>query len=162
MVEKIATGFVYTNDGALSPEEEFLLIAETGRARVHRLRLNGLLAGERELFLDNLPGYPDNIEAQGDGTYWIALASPRVPVEALMPFLVRRKSVWRLAPIARPAPIEKGHLLQVDGEGRVLCSLQDPSADLGITTGGRVIDGQLYVMTLDSPGLGRVPLATGQ
>ncbi|MCA0869587.1 SMP-30/gluconolactonase/LRE family protein [Seohaeicola saemankumensis] len=159
--EKIATGFVYTNGVALSPEEDFLLIAETGRARVHRLWLSGPRAGEQEMFLDNLPGYPDNIEAQGDGTFWIALASPRVPVEVLMPYPMLRKMVWRLGPMVRPAPIEKGHLLRVDGQGNVLASLQDPSGHLGITTGGRVIDGQLYVMTLDSPGFGRMPLATG-
>ncbi len=67
-VEKIASGFVYTNGVALSQEEDVLLINETGRARVHRLWLTGDKAGEVELFLGNLPGYPDNREAQGDGT----------------------------------------------------------------------------------------------
>ena len=79
-----------------------------------------------------------------------------------MPYPMLRKMVWRMGPMVRPAPIEKGHLLQVDGQGNVLASLQDPSGHLGITTGGRVIDGQLYVMTLDSPGFGRMPLAKDQ
>lgn len=156
-VEKIAEGFVYTNGLALSPEEDFLLIAETGRARIHRLWLNGPKAGERELFLDNLPGYPDNIEAQGDGTYWIAFASPRVPAEALMPYPFLRKVIWRLGPWVRPAPIEKGHVIQVDGDGRVLRSLQDPSGRLGITTGARQVGDTLYVMTLNAPGFARLP-----
>ncbi|SDD32588.1 SMP-30/gluconolactonase/LRE family protein [Ruegeria marina] len=155
-VEKIATGFVYTNGVALSPDEDFLLINETGRARVHRLWLTGAKAGQTEVFLDNLPGYPDNLEAQGDGTYWLAFASPRVPAEALMSYPFLRKVVWRLGPRVRPAPIHRGMLIQFDGAGRILRTVQDPDGRLGITTGGKLVDGQLYVMTLDSPGFARL------
>jgi len=158
-VEKIATGFVYTNGIALSPNEDFLLINETGRARVHRLWLTGDRAGEREVFLENLPGYPDNLEAQGDGTYWLAFASPRVPAEALMPYPFLRKLVWRLGPKVRPAPIHRGMLAQIDGTGRVLRTLQDPNGSLGITTGGKVVGDQFYVMTLDSDGFARMPVS---
>ena len=158
-VEKIATGFVYTNGVALSPKEDFLLISETGRARVHRLWLKGPKSGEREVFLDNLPGYPDNLEAQGDGTYWLAFASPRVPSEALMPYPFLRKIIWRLGPSVRPAPIHRGMLMQFDGDGKVLRTVQDPEGRLGITTGGKVVNGLLYVMTLDSPWFARLPVA---
>ncbi len=158
-LEKVAEGFVYTNGVALSPDEDFLLIAETGRARVHRLWLSGPQAGTREVFLDNLPGYPDNIEAQGDGTYWMAFASPRVPAEVLMPYPFLRKVIWRLGPMVRPAPIEQGMVVQFDGQGRILRMLQDPDGRLGITTGAMVAGNHFYVMTLDSPGFGRLPAA---
>lgn len=155
--EKIATGFVYTNGIALSPDTDFLLIAETGRARVHKLWLSGPKAGQQEVLLDNLPGYPDNLEAQGDGTYWMAFASPRVPSEALMPYPFLRKVIWRLGPAVRPAPIHRGMLVQFDGEGTILRTLQDPQGRIGITTGGRIVGDQFYVMTLDSPWFGRMP-----
>ncbi|MCE8545350.1 SMP-30/gluconolactonase/LRE family protein [Ruegeria pomeroyi] len=158
-VEKIATGFVYTNGVALSPDEDFLLINETGRARVHRLWLKGEKAGQTEVFLENLPGYPDNLEAQGDGTYWLAFASPRVPAEALMPYPLLRKVVWRLGPKVRPAPIHRGMLIQFDGEGRILRTVQDPDGRLGITTGGKQVGEMFYVMTLDSPGYARMKAA---
>ena len=158
-VEKIATGFVYTNGVALSPDEDFLLINETGRARVHRLWLTGPKAGEREVFLDNLPGYPDNLERQEDGTFWLAFASPRVPAEALMPYPFLRKVIWRLGSAVRPAPIERGMVIQFDTEGTILRTLQDPQGRLGITTGARVVGDQFYVMTLDSPGFGRISVA---
>ncbi len=154
--EKVAEGFVYTNGVALSPDEDFLLIAETGRARVHKLWLQGPKSGQREVLLDNLPGFPDNIEAQGDGTYWMAFASPRVPTEALMPYPFLRKVIWRLGPKVRPAPIHRGMLIQFDGEGNILQNLQDPGGRLGITTGGRVVGDDFYVMTLDSPWFGRM------
>ncbi|WP_171209531.1 MULTISPECIES: SMP-30/gluconolactonase/LRE family protein [unclassified Ruegeria] len=158
-VEKIAEGFVYTNGVALSPDEDFLLIAETGRAKVHKLWLSGPKAGMQEVLLDNLPGYPDNIKAQGDGTYWMAFASPRVPSEVLMPYPFLRKVLWRLGPMVRPGPIHRGMLVQFDGDGTILRTLQDPEGQLGITTSGQVIGDQLFVMTLDSPWFGRMPVA---
>lgn len=158
-VSKIAEGFVYTNGLALSPGEDFLLIAETGRARVHRLWLTGDNAGQIEVLLDNLPGYPDNIDAMGDGTYWMAFASPRVPGEVLMPYPFLRKVIWRLGPLVRPAPIEHGIVVQFDGDGEILRVLQDPDGRLGITTGARPIGDMFYVMTLDSPGFARMPVS---
>lgn len=158
-VDKIATGFVYTNGVALSPNEDFLLIAETGRARLHRLWLSGPKAGKQEVFLDNLPGYPDNLERQDDGTFWLAFASPRVPAEALMPYPFLRKVIWRLGSVVRPAPIERGMVIQFDADGNILRTLQDPKGRLGITTGARVVGDELYVMTLDSPGFGRMSIA---
>ncbi|WP_367648116.1 SMP-30/gluconolactonase/LRE family protein [Ruegeria arenilitoris] len=156
---KIAEGFVYTNGVALSPEEDFLLIAETGRARLHKHWLKGPKEGTTEVLLDNLPGYPDNIEAQGDGTYWMAFASPRVPSEVLMPYPFLRKVVWRLGPMVRPAPIHRGMLVHFDGDGKILRTLQDPDGRLGITTGGKIVGDQFYVMTLDSPWFGRMPVS---
>lgn len=157
-VEKIAEGFVYTNGVALSPDEDFLLISETGRARVHRLWLVGDKAGQTEVFLDNLPGYPDNLERQADGTYWMAFASPRVPAEALMPYPFLRKVIWRLGPLVRPKPIERGMVVHFDAQGQILRTLQDPDGRLGITTGARIVGDAFYVMTLDSRGFGRMPV----
>jgi len=157
-VEKIATGFVYTNGVALSPDEDFVLINETGRARMHRLWLTGPKAGQQEVLLDNLPGYPDNLEAQGDGTYWLAFASPRVPAEALMPYPFLRKVVWRLGPMVRPAPIHRGMMVHFDGQGNILRTLQDPTGRLGITTGGKIVGDQFYIMTLESDGFARMPV----
>ena len=157
--EKVADGFVYTNGVALSPDEDFLLIAETGRARVHKLWLSGPKAGQQEILMENLPGYPDNIAAQGDGTYWMAFASPRVPTEVLMSYPFLRKVIWRLGPMVRPAPIHRGMVVQFDGDGTILQTLQDPDGRIGITTGAQVAGDQLYVTTLDSPWFGRMPAA---
>ncbi|MCL6285296.1 SMP-30/gluconolactonase/LRE family protein [Ruegeria sp. 2012CJ41-6] len=158
-VEKIAEGLVHTNGVALSPDEDFLLIAETGRARVHRLWLKGDKAGQQEVFLDNLPGYPDNLKAQGDGSYWLAFASPRVPSEKLMPYPFLRKVIWRLGPWVRPAPIHRGMVIQFDGDGTILRNLQDPEGRLGVTTSARQVGDMFYVMTLSSPWFARMPVS---
>ena len=159
VVEKIASGFVYTNGIALSQAEDFLLINETGRARVHRLWLSGERAGEREVFLDNLPGYPDNLEAQGDGTYWLAFASPRVPSEVLMPYPFLRKVLWRLGPMVRPAPLHQGRVMQIDEQGNILRDLQDPQGRFAVTTSALIVGDDFYLMSLDGPVFGRTGVA---
>ena len=157
-VEKIAESFVYTNGLALGPDESYLLIAETGRAAIHRLWLKGPREGELEPFLTGLPGYPDNLEPGESGSFWVAYASPRVPVEALMPYPFLRKVVWRLGPTVRPAPIEHGIVAQYSAGGEVLRVVQDAEGTLGITTGARVVGDHLYVSFLEGPVMARLPI----
>lgn len=157
-VEKIAEGFVYTNGVLLSPQEDFLLIADTGHAAIHRLWLKGPKEGELEPFLTSLPGYPDNIEAGDDGTFWVAFASPRASFEALMPYPFLRKVLWRLGPLVRPAAIEHGMIIQYDRDGNVLQNFQDADGVHGITTGARVIDGHIYIGMLEGTFAARYPL----
>jgi hypothetical protein len=148
-VEKIAEGFVYANGLALSRDEDFLLIAETGRAAIHRLWLSGDKTGQVEPFLENLPAYPDNIESGEDGSFWVAFASPRVPAEALMPYPFLRKILWRLGPSVRPAPIVHGIVAQFDADGSIIRVLQDSEGELGITSGARAVEDYLYIGLLE-------------
>ncbi len=155
-VEKVATGFVHTNGVALSPDEDFLVVADTGNATLHKIWLTGARAGQVELLIENLPGYPDNIEAVGDGTYWVAFASTRLATEVLMQYPFLRKVLWRLGPAVRPAPIHHGILMRFDGAGQVLDVLQDPGGKFGVVSGGTVVGDELYVMSLTAKGFGRI------
>lgn len=44
-----------------------------GRFRCLRYWLKGEKRGKTEIFVENLPGAPDNINLAPDGSYWIAL-----------------------------------------------------------------------------------------
>jgi len=44
-----------------------------------RYFLKGPRKGESEVFVDGLPGLPDNIRPTGRGGYYIGLAIPRIP-----------------------------------------------------------------------------------
>ena len=106
--------------------------------------------------MPNLPAYPDNIETGDDGSFWVAFASPRVPAEALMPYPFLRKVLWRLGPVVRPAPIVHGIVAQFDEDGSILRVLQDSKGELGITTGARVVDGDLYITFLEGGNAARL------
>ena len=149
---QVADGFNFTNGIALTPDEDALLIAETGEYRIWR---HDLKTGEREVIVDALPGFPDNIQAQGDGTYWVGLVSPRRPIaDMLAPYPVVRDIVWRLPEAVRPKPVHHGILMRIDAKGEILDVLQAPNGEYSLVTGAAAVDDTLYVTSLGAPGLG--------
>lgn len=56
----------------MSPNEDFVIVAETIPGRVTKYHLTGPNAGEAEVFLDGLPGGPDNIQGDEFGL-WLAV-----------------------------------------------------------------------------------------
>lgn len=148
---QVADGFNFTNGIALTPQQDALLIAETGEYRIWK---HDLETGTREVILDGLPGFPDNIQAQGDGTYWVGLVSPRQAIaDALAPYPALRNIIWRLPEVVRPAPVHHGILMRIDGEGQILDVLQAPEGEYSLVTGAMEVDGTLYVTSLGAPGL---------
>ncbi|KAL3286811.1 hypothetical protein HHI36_001303 [Cryptolaemus montrouzieri] len=55
--------------------EDFLLVAETSRNRILRYHLKGPKAGASDIFLDGLPGMPDNIQTDGGSGFIVNLVS---------------------------------------------------------------------------------------
>ena len=52
----------FANGIEMSPDENYLLYTETGRAKLHKYHLSGPKAGTNEVLVDSLPGLPDNIK----------------------------------------------------------------------------------------------------
>ncbi|MEJ2120866.1 MAG: SMP-30/gluconolactonase/LRE family protein [Alphaproteobacteria bacterium] len=69
----------YANGVALAADESFVLVNESGEYRIRRHWLKGPKAGQSDIFIDNLPGFPDNISANGKGTFWLAMFTVRNP-----------------------------------------------------------------------------------
>ncbi len=51
----------FANGLVLSPDEDFIVVAETGTSTLHRYWLKGEKSGQSEVFIDGLPGSPDNL-----------------------------------------------------------------------------------------------------
>ncbi|XP_055848817.1 adipocyte plasma membrane-associated protein Hemomucin [Episyrphus balteatus] len=62
----------FANGVALSPNEDFVVVAETGRSRLLKYHLKGPKKGQHEVFVDGLPGLPDNLTPDSEGI-WIPL-----------------------------------------------------------------------------------------
>ena len=83
--EVLLEGLQFANGLALSADESFLVVAETGACRLTRYWLTGAKAGRGEPFVENLPGMPDNLWRGGpDGPIWVSLAGPRIPPLTLL------------------------------------------------------------------------------
>ncbi len=153
----VLDGINHANGVAVAHDGSFVLVAETGGYRVIRIWLYGPLVGTIEPFIDELPGFPDNITRGLDGRYWIAFVSPRNTIIDRLsgrPFL--RKVVQRLPSFLHPAAIHYGHVIAVDGDGRVVADLQDPAGAYPTITEARETEGHLWLGSLTAPSLARI------
>ena len=157
----VADNYSFANGVAMCPDDSCILVNETGEYSVDKIYVDGPRAGEIEVLIDNLPGFPDNINrggvVNGRQTYWLGLASPRVPKldeAAQRPFL--RSLSLRLPEPLRLAPGAYGMVIQIDEDGKVLQTLQDPTGAYPVTTGAIEGDGWLYITSLTSRQLGRL------
>lgn len=151
-------GLYFANGVALAPDESFVLVCETNTYRVRRLWLAGPRAGESDLFVENLPGFPDGILWNGRDTYWLALASPRSALlDRTLPYPFARKIIARLPAALVPGPERYGFVLGLDAEGRVVRDLQDPEGR-GYANVTNVVEhgGMLYLGSLTETAVGRV------
>jgi sugar lactone lactonase YvrE len=160
-VEVLLDGLYYANGVALSADESFVLVVETTEYRVRRLWLAGPRQGEDEVFIDNLPGFPDGISCDHEGTFWLALMNPRsgfVDWSLGHPWIREVAARLPLAWFAGAAP-RLGFVLGLGAEGDVLHNLQDPSGDhyAGISSAIRH-GGYLYLGSLLENAVGALPV----
>lgn len=157
-------GLHFANGVALGPDESFVVVAETGKYRLWRVWLKGPRRGEREVFIDNLPGFPDNVTFNGRDTFWVALVSPRNRLlDALLPRPFLRRVIARLPSFAQPAPSRHGFVLGLDPAGRVTQNLQDPSGShFALVSSAVEHAGALYLGSLGGEAVGRLRLDGGR
>lgn len=155
----LVDGLQFANGVALDDDEESVFVAETGHYRVHRHWLRGDQAGTTDLFLDNLPGFPDNLTF-GDGALWVSMASPRQGIVDLMaPRAWMRRLSHRLPDAVKPKPVRHGIVLGYDPDGFVTHNLQDMTGRVAITTSARFHEGRLFIGSLSDPHLAVYDLA---
>jgi sugar lactone lactonase YvrE len=147
----------YANGVAISADQSQLLINETGGYRVLRYRLTGPNAGTVEVVIDNLPGFPDNINNGLNERFWIGLVAPRNRLLDRMsgsPLL--RKVVQRLPAALRPKAVPSSHVIAINADGEVLIDLQDTAASLPALTGVLETRDALWLSSLFGHHVGRL------
>lgn len=158
--ETLLKDLYFANGVALSQNEDFVLVNETYRYRITRYWLKGEKAGQHEIFIDNLPGLPDNLASDRSGTFWVALPSPRkadADVIQQMPWLKRQ--LTKLPRAVLPKPVPYGLVIQVNEKGEIVRSLHDTSGQhLRMVTSAKPVNGVLYLGSLENDRIGRLPL----
>jgi sugar lactone lactonase YvrE len=160
--EVVLSDLHFANGVAVSPDETYVLVNETTRYGIKRVFVRGPKEGQVEVFVNNLPGFPDGISTGADGIFWLAIYPPR---NALLdsasgrPWL--RKIIDRIPSALQPKPKRHAFVLGVDADGNVVHNLQDADgARFSMTSSAEQVGDWLYVGSVSEPNWGRIRVST--
>ena len=155
--------FHFPNGMCVAHDGKSVFIASTTLCKIFRYWIDGPRKGESEIFIDTLPGNPDNINRASDGNYWLALVGIRTPAFDL----AARKPSFRRRMVKQvpgdewlSANLNHGCVLKFNERGEVLESYWDPTGVAHPTiTSMREHKGYLYLGGLENNRIGRIKLA---
>ncbi len=178
-VTTVLDGLAFANGVALLPDESAVLVAECALGRIRRVDLvdgrpapgqhTGVEGSDAEsdvepaagqLFVDGLPGYPDNISTGSDGLIWSAIAAPPDPVLGLLqraPQRVRDLAL-RLPEAVKPNPKRTVRVTAHDASGRLVHDLSADASGWHMATGVREHDGRVWLGSLVEPAIAHLDL----
>ncbi|MGH6942405.1 ABC transporter permease [Hypericibacter sp.] len=158
----ILKNLAFPNGVCIAHDGQSVLWASTWLCKIYRYWIAGAKTGQLEILVDNLPGYPDNINRASDGTYWLAFVGLRSPVYdlAMADPAFRVRMVKQIPPDEWLCPgINYGCVIKFNDKGEVLESLWDPGAQAHPTiTSMREHKGYLYIGGLENNRIGRLKL----
>lgn len=152
-------GLFFANGVTLGPNDSYVLVAETGLGRIQRFWLQGDKAGQSDVFIEHLPGTPDNINFDGNDTIWIAMPSARKGVDdvAELPFLRKIVSILPRS-VQESAAVPLSFVVGVDTSGKITENLQDRKLKFRSITSATPCGNMLWFGNLVSSAVARLPL----
>lgn len=152
-VTAVLDGLAFANGVALAADESYVCVAEMRGRTVVRLWLTGPRAGERDLLVGDLPGYPDNISRGSDGLIWVTIASP---VDGLVERLgsaplALRKAVTKIPEALQPRPRQTIRVQAYDDTGRRVHDVDLDHPGYHMVTGVREHHGRVWMGSLHEP-----------
>jgi sugar lactone lactonase YvrE len=159
-VHTLLKDLYFANGVALSKNEDFVLVNETYRYRIQRYWLKGPKAGTSDIFIDNLPGFPDGVSANRRGRFWVALFTVRNDImDRMHPYPFFKGVLSKMPRKIWPKPVPYGLVLALDEKGRIIQSLHEPTGKhLKEITSAEEHEGFLYLGSLHNDRIGRYPL----
>ncbi|CAM0947307.1 unnamed protein product [Alopecurus aequalis] len=153
----------FANGVALSRDEAFVVVCESGGFRCSRLWLKGDKAGQADTFVQDLPGCPDNIRLAPDGCFWIAIHQLSSPLLDLVTRWTLTKRIVASFPVLldRIMATAKGAMVvQVSENGDIIRVLDDSEGKvINFITSVMEFDGNLFFGSLSTNFVGKLSLA---
>jgi ribose transport system permease protein len=158
----VLRGLKFPNGICVERGSQSILFAETWGCCIKRYWFDGPKTGQVEMVMENLPGFPDNINLASDGNYWLAMVGMRSPALDLawrMPGFRRR--------MAKRVPIDEwlfpnintGCVLRFNDKGEVLETYWDlAGVNHPMITSMREHKGYLYLGGIQNNRIGRLKL----
>ena len=158
----VLRNLVFANGVVTAHDGQSILFCESWGCRISRYWISGPNTGKLERVLENLPGYPDNINRASDGSYWIAMLGMRSPALDLalrMPGF-RKRMARRLPHDQWLYPnINRGCVIKITEKGEVIDVLWDESGENHpMITSMREHKGSLFLSGITNNRIGRYRL----
>ncbi|KAM1605708.1 hypothetical protein PS2_026414 [Malus domestica] len=152
----------FANGVAVSKDQDYLVVCETWKFRCLRYWLEGKNKGKTEIFVENLPGGPDNINLAPDGSFWIALLQlTREGFE----FVHTSKAAKHLVAASRKLTElvsgmrTEAMAVNVAADGKIIKKLMDPDGSvISFVTNALEFEDHLYLGSLNTNFIGKLPL----
>ncbi len=152
----------FPNGVCTAHDGKSVLFASTWLCSIFRYWIDGPRKGQVDTLIDDLPGYPDNINRASDGSYWLAMVGIRSPTFDL----AMRNPGFRLRMVKQLPPdewmlpgINNGCVVKFTEQGKVVESLWDPGGHKHATlTSMREHKGKLYLGGLENNRIGCIDL----
>jgi len=159
-VKTLMSGTYFGNGVVLSKDESYVLLVETTKYRVLRYWLKGEKAGQSEVFIDNLPGFPNGISIRPDGSYWLGFTTKRS--DALDKIHTKpgmKKLVYSLPDFMQPKADKFGMVMHICPDGKILHTLFDTQGKIMPEAGAvKEYQGYLYLGGDVLPHIGKLKL----
>uniref|UniRef100_A0A3B3ZYV5 Adipocyte plasma membrane-associated protein n=1 Tax=Periophthalmus magnuspinnatus TaxID=409849 RepID=A0A3B3ZYV5_9GOBI len=156
----------FPNGLQLLPDEESVLVSETTMARIRRIHVAGLNKGGMETFVENLPGFPDNVRRSSSGGLWVAMSSVRPsPGFSMLDFLSQRPWIKKLIfkvlsqeMLLKMVP-RYSLIAEIQDGGVCVRSFHDPNGEVAAyVSEAHEHDGSLYIGSFRSPYVAKLDL----
>lgn len=159
-IETLIDGLYFGNGVAVSKDQTFLLVVETAKYRILRYWLNGDKAGSYEIFLENLPGFPNGISLCDNGSFWLGFTTKRNDaLDNIHSKPAMKKIVYSLPSALQPKQDKFGMVMNISEKGLILKTLFD-TLGVKLPEAGAVKEknGYLYIGGDNLPYIGKLKL----
>jgi len=157
--KELLTDLRFANGIAVAHDQTYVLVNETGRYRTHRYWLKGPKTGQSDLFIENLPGFPDGISQGENGLYWLAIVSPRQQaLDDISNNVFMKNVVAKMPKFMQPAAVHYGFVLGIDGNGKVVYNLQNSAGKFSENTSVQQVGNEIFIGSLYENGLAKMAI----
>ena len=155
----------FPNGIALGPNDAYFLTNETLGYRTLRHWLKGPQAGTTEVFAENFPAMPDDIQFNGRDLFWVAMVGDRIALgDWIQPYPWIKNFIAKC--VADTFPDSDSHwigdpafIIALDLDGNVVRNLQDAQRRFISSSGALEHADHLYIGSVAMDAVGRLSLA---
>ena len=145
-VKTLIDGTYFGNGVAVSQNDDFVLMVDLAKYRIIRYWLKGDKKGTKDIFIDNLPGFPNGVSRRLDGSFWLGFSTKRdKSLDEIHPKPLLKKIIYGLPSFLQPKAVPYGMIMHLSSKGEIIKTYYDTTGEFVTeATSVEEHDGYLY------------------